>query len=299
MKVCFVYSNRSEYSLLLPFIDYFNKKIPIKEINLKKSIKKIELDKNLPHIYSFCYNNFKKNNYDYICVLGDRRELPFIALAALHLEKNLVHIAAGEYIEEIQTYDQYVRPIISILSKYQICFSVKAKNEVKKLFKGISYLKPNTFVFGNPVFSGIDLDSLKRSIKENYDLVLMHPNSLSKEQTKKDMLEIKSKMKNKKTIIINGNKDANYDIIQNFYSELKNKKNYVFFESLPKKKYFSLVKYCDKFYTNSSSMTEIKFLNKNCLNQIGNRNKNRSESLLDKKSPEYLFKLLKKDNISK
>ena len=46
-------------------------------------------------------------------------------------------------------------------------------------------------------------------------------------------------------------------------------------------------------------MTEIKFLNKNCLNQIGNRNKNRSESLLDKKSPEYLFKLLKKDNISK
>ena len=25
MKVCFVYSNRSEYSLLLPFIDYFNK----------------------------------------------------------------------------------------------------------------------------------------------------------------------------------------------------------------------------------------------------------------------------------
>ena len=42
MKVCFVYSNRSEYSILLPYIEYF-KKIT-KEINLKKKIKKIEQD---------------------------------------------------------------------------------------------------------------------------------------------------------------------------------------------------------------------------------------------------------------
>ena len=299
MKVCFVYSNRSEYSLLLPFIDYFKEKISTKEINLKKSIKKIELDENLSKIYLFCYNNFKKNNYDYICVLGDRRELPFIALAALNLEKNLIHIAAGEYVEGLPTHDQYVRPMVSIISKYQICFSVKAENEVKKLFKGISYLKPNTFVFGNPVFSGIKLNSVKRSIKENYDLVLMHPNSLSKEQTKKDILEIKNKLKNKKTIIINGNKDTNYDIIQNFYTKLKNNKNYIFVESLPKKQYFGLVKYCDKFYTNSSSITEIKFLNKNCLYRIGIRNKNRSESLLNNKSPKYLLQLLKKDHISK
>ena len=298
MKVCFVYSNRAEYSLLRPFIDYFKKKAVIKEINLNRKIHRFNLDKNLSKIYSFCFNNFIQNNYDYVCVLGDRKELPFIALATLHTETKLVHLAAGEYTQGIPTYDQYMRPIISILSKYQICFSNKAKTEVIKLFEGISYLKPKAFVFGNPVFYGTDVKSLKRIIKENYDIVLMHPQSLSREQTKKDILELEKKLKNKKTVFIYGNKDRNYDIIQSFYTNLKNNKNYVFFESLPKKKYFSLVKYCDKFYTNSSSMTEIKFLNKNCLQQIGLRNKNRSESLLNTESPKLLFQLLKKDNNS-
>jgi len=293
IKICFIYSNRAEYSILLPYIDYFKKKTNTTEINLTKKIKKIELDKNLSNIYSFCLNNFKKNNYDYVCVLGDRRELSFVALAAFHSGKNLIHLAAGEYVKGVPTHDQYVRPIVSLLSKYQICFSTKAEKEIKKLFKGISYLKSNTFVFGNPVFSGLNTNSLKRIITENYDMVLMHPQSLSREQTKKDLIHINKKLKNKKTIFIEGNKDENFDLIQSFFKKLKNNKNYSFFTSLSKEKYFSLVKYCDNFYTNSSSISEIKFLNKNCLHQIGLRNKNRSESILNEDSPKLLFQLLK------
>jgi UDP-N-acetylglucosamine 2-epimerase len=292
IKICFIYSNRAEYSILLPYIEYFKKKSNITEINLSKKIQNIELDKNLSNIYSFCFKNFTKNNYDYVCVLGDRRELSFVAFAALHSGINLVHIAAGEYVQGIPTHDQYVRPIISLLSKYQICFSSKAKKEVKKLFQGISYLKSNTFIFGNPVFSGIEINSLKRIIDENYDLILIHPQSLSREQTKKDLVQINKKLKNKKTIFIEGNKDENYDLINTFFKKLKNNKNYSFFTSLPKKKYFSLVKYCDNFYTNSSSISEIKFLNKNCLQQIGLRNKNRSESIFNQDSPLLLFNLL-------
>lgn len=294
MKICFIYSNRAEYSLLTPFIKYFKKKIITKEINLNKKIEKINLDKNLSNIYSFCYKNFKKNKYDYVCVLGDRRELSFIAIAALHTDTKLIHIAAGEYVHGIHTYDQYIRPIVSILSKIQICFSYQAKIEVKKLFKGISNLNENTFVLGNPVFSGINIDEIKCNIKEKYDIILLHPNSLSIEETKKDVLEVEKKLKNKKTIFIYGNKDKNYNIIKNFYAKLNNKK-YIFFESLPKRKYFGLVKYCDKFYTNSSSITEIKFLNKKCLHQIGLRNKCRSESLLDTESPKHLLEIVKKE----
>jgi UDP-N-acetylglucosamine 2-epimerase len=291
-KICFVYSNRAEHSILSSYIDHFKKKTSIVEINLFKKIKKIELDKNLANIYSFCLINFKKNNYDYVCVLGDRRELSFVALAALHSGTNLIHIAAGEYVQGIPTHDQYIRPIVSLLSKYQICFSTKAENEVKKLFRGISYLKSNTYVFGNPVFSGINTDTIKQQIHKNYDLVLLHPQSLSREQTKKDLLDIKKKLKNKKTIFIEGNKDENYDLIKIFYETLKNNKNYLFFSTMPKKKYFSLVKYCDNFYTNSSSISEIKFLNKTCLHQLGLRNKNRSESKFNSDSALLLFNLL-------
>lgn len=294
MKICFVFSNRAEYSLLVPFINFFKKKTDTKQINLNKNIERIDLDRNLSKIYSVCYNNFKKNNYDYVCVLGDRRELPFVALAAFHTEKKIVHIAAGEYVQGIPTHDQYIRPIISILSKYQICFSIKAEKQVKKLFKGISYLKSNTFVFGNPVFSGINVKSFKNIIKEEYDIVLIHPQSLSREQTKKDLIELKKKIKDKKTIFIEGNKDKNYDIIQKFFKTIKNNKNYSFFDTLPKKKYFNLVKFCDNFYTNSSSISEIKNLNKNCLRQIGSRNKQRSESKFNSNAPKLLFDLLNK-----
>jgi len=296
MKICFIYSNRAEYSLLIPFIKYFKKKIITKEINLNKKIEKLNLDENLSNIYSFCYKYFKKNKYDYVCVLGDRRELSFIAIAALHTDTKLIHIAAGEYVDGIPTYDQYIRPIVSILSKYQICFSIKAEKQVKKLFKGISYLKSNTFVFGNPVFSEIDIRLFKNSIKEKYDMVLIHPQSLSREQTKKDLIEIKRKIKNKKTIFIQGNKDKNYDIVKKFFKTIKNNNKYIFLDTLPKEKYFSLVKFCDNFYTNSSSISEIKILNKKCLQQIGSRNKDRSESKFNVDSPKLLFNLLNKKN---
>jgi len=291
MKVCYVYSNRAEYSILLPYIEYFKKNS--KEIDLRKKIKRIELDKNLSKIYDVCFKDFVKNDYDYVCVLGDRREISFIALAALHSNTKLIHIAAGEFAHGIPTYDQYIRPIISILSKYQICFSNEAKKEVEKLFKGISYLKPKVYVFGNPVFSGIDVKSIKRRIHEKYDLVLIHPQSLSREQTRNDLINLEKKLKNKKTFFIEGNKDKNYNLIQTFFKKLKNNTNYIFLKSLPKKEYFSLVKYCDNFYTNSSSMTEIKFLNKKCLHKIGLRNKNRFVNKLDEKSPIKLYKLLK------
>jgi UDP-N-acetylglucosamine 2-epimerase len=296
MKICFIYSNRAEYSLLTPFIKYFKKKIITKEIDLNKKIEKLNLDENLSNIYSFCYKYFKKNKFDYVCVLGDRRELSFIAIAALHTDTKLIHIAAGEYVDGIPTYDQYIRPIVSILSKYQICFSIKAEKQVKKLFEGISYLKSNTFVFGNPVFSEIDIRLFKNNIKEKYDMVLIHPQSLSREQTKKDLIEIKKKIKNKKTIFIQGNKDKNYDIVKKFFKTIKNNNKYVFLDTLPKEKYFSLVKFCDNFYTNSSSISEIKILNKKCLQQIGSRNKDRSESKFNVDSPKLLFNLLNKKN---
>ncbi len=291
MKVCFVYSNRSEYSILLPYIEYFKK--TSKEINLKKKIKKIEKDQNLSKIYDICYNDFIENNYDFVCVLGDRREISFVALAALHSNTKLVHLAAGEFAQGTPTYDQYIRPTISLLSKFQICFSQDAKKEVEKLFNGVSYLKSRAYVFGNPVFSKIDIKKIKRKIEHDYDLVLIHPQSLSREQTKKDLKILGKKIKNKKTIFINGNKDKNYDIIELFYRKLKNDKNYTFIDSLPKKEYFSLVKYCDKFYTNSSSFSEINFINKKCLEKIGLRNKKRFESKFDTKSPNKLYKLLK------
>jgi UDP-N-acetylglucosamine 2-epimerase len=293
LKVCFVYSNRSEFSILEPFINHFKKKSKVSILDLSKKIKKLELDKNLYKIYQTCYTEFDSNRYDYVFILGDRRELPFIALAAFFLKIKIVHIGAGEYLVGLPTFDQIIRPIISILSNYQICLSSNAQKEVKKLFSGISNLKTTTHKVGNPVFSNINIKNLKRPIKENFDLVLLHPQSLSKEKTKKDLELLKKKISNKKTIFILGNKDENSDLINIFYKSIRNNKNYVFYENLQKKRYFSFVKFSDKFFTNSSSITEIEFLNKNALVIIGERNKDRIKHELNNKAPNELYKVLK------
>ena len=295
LKVCFIYSNRSEISQLTPFIDYFHKKTQTSVIDLSKIIAKIDSDKNLHKIFLKCYKNFSFKKYDYICILGDRRELPFIALAAFFLDIKIVHIGAGEYLEGLPTYDQIIRPVVSILSKYQICSSENAKKEVMKLFSGISNISPNAYSFGNPVFYAMDFKKIKRKIKENYDMVLIHPQSLSRKQTLNDINLVEKKLRDKRTIFILGNKDKNHDLIEKFYRKIRKKnRKYSFFVDLSKKEYFGLVKYCDNFYTNSSSISEIKFLNRKCLRQIGLRNKKRSESELNNNAPKLLFNLLKK-----
>ena len=295
MKICFIHSNRSEYSILSSFIEYFKKKSDVDVIDLRLKIRKLDEDKNLYKVYQFCYKKFSLQSYDYVVILGDRRELPFIALAAFYLDIKIIHLAAGEYIPRVTNYDQYIRPIVSILSTFQISFSKKAESEVKKLFSGISYLTPNSLTLGNPVFEKSNLKKISRIVKGNYDLVLVHPQSLSRQETTNDLILLKKYLKKKKTIFIYGNNDKNSDLIKKFYQELKlSEPNYSFIKTLSKEKYFSYVKYCDNFFTNSSGISEIELLNNKCLKTIGKRNKNRSKMIFDKDSPKFLHKLLLK-----
>jgi len=292
MKICFVFSNRSEYVELEPFISLFKTEMKVDEIDLKKKIRNLEHNKSAIKIYQICFEQFTQKNYDYVCVLGDRKELPHVAFAAFYTNTKIIHFAAGEYIDSTTTLDQYVRPIITILSSLQICFSKEAVRNVKKLFNGISYLKDNAHCSGNPIFKGVNLKKIPRKIQENYDLVLLHPQSLSKKKTLDDIKKLKKVLKNKKTIFLSGNKDLNYDVIEKFYNTLRNNNNYIFYETLPKNEYFSLVKYCDKFYTNTSSIFEIKHINKNALCIIGNRNKNRNKEIFNDYAPEYVYKII-------
>lgn len=293
LKIGFIFSNRSEYGELEPFIEFFKSKIKVEKMDLSKNIKKIDDDKNLSKVYDKCYDFFHKKKLNIVCILGDRREIPFIALAAFHLNVKIIHIAAGEKIDSSSSYDQFFRPMVSILSSYQICFSEVAKKEVKKLFNGISYLESNAIVLGNPIFSKINIKKLQRPIKENYDLVLLHPQSLSRKKTYSDVKLLGKKLSNKKTIFILGNNDKNSDVIKEFYETIRNNKNYKFVKSFEKKKYFQYVKFSDKFFTNSSSIHEIELLNKNALTIIGDRNKNRSKEKFDNNSPKKLYDLLK------
>ena len=117
---------------------------------------------------------------------------------------------------------------------------------------------------------------------------------MSRDGTLSDVKDLKNLLKNKKTVFISGNRDKNYSIIENFYKKLKTHKNsYSFYKTLPKEKYFSFVKYCDNFFTNTSSIYEIQFLNKKCLKVIGQRNKGRSNEKFNINGPKELYFIMR------
>ena len=110
-------------------------------------------------------------------------------------------------------------------------------------------------------------------MEEPYDLILVHPQSLSQKGTIKDMIKVKNTIiKGKKNIIIRGNEDKNSGILETLWEELGGCYN-----TVDKNRFLSFLKYCDRFITNSScSYYEAPlFLEEKQIVRIGSRNKGR------------------------
>ena len=149
-------------------------------------------------------------------------------------------------------------------------------------------LENNSVFLPNPTLSDINFN--KRKTKKEYDLILVHPQSLSLEGTKKDSKEVLTYFKkDKKTIIIKGNKDKNYEALYEVWDFMKKYDNVEIYENLPKEDFIETLSNCDRFITNSScSFYEAPlFLEKEQIIHIGDRNRNRetaSYTLKDIKS---------------
>jgi UDP-N-acetylglucosamine 2-epimerase len=291
--IAIYYANRAEKSILDPIVSQFKKKnIDFIYINLSDIIFKISNDKNLSRVYDYVYNQIEeyKGSIHSAIVIGDRREIMFVSLALFIKNIPIYQLAAGDLSDRISLVDDYFRHLITILSEKQVCFtekSLKNSNNLKELLN----LKTNSVYYPNPTLSDIEIIS-KSCKKENYDLVLMHPQSLSKINTINDAKKIKSLLKeNKKTLIIKGNKDKNYEILYELWNQLEKKEKIKVFDNLEKEKFIDLLANCDRFITNSScSFYEAPlFLNEKNIIRIGNRNKNREIAT-------YNFKDIKSSN---
>ena len=272
MKILIVYANRAEESILNPIYKELKNRCYTDYINLSNHIDDITLDSNLSKIYEWTYQHLSENEYDKVVVLGDRREIMFACLACFIKQIPLVQLASGDVSTSLATVDDYFRHLITIMTTQQISFSEKSLNTTEKLLESINVV-PNVKQFVNPTLSNIDISSLKREIEEPYDLILVHPQSLSQKGTIKDMIKVKNTIiKGKKNIIIRGNEDKNSGILETLWEELGGCYN-----TVDKNRFLSFLKYCDRFITNSScSYYEAPlFLEEKQIVRIGSRNKGR------------------------
>lgn len=299
--IYFVYADRAEKSILAPVIKIAKeRKKNFREVDLSSVIDDLHLDQNLSKIYDYTFSQIEEDNVDYAVVIGDRREIMFACLAFFVKGVKIHQLAAGDLSEKITLVDDYFRHLITIMSSKQVCFSDKSKSNSDTIMKSLG-LDTDSTMIPNPTLSDIDIDSEDSLMSEEYDLVLVHPQSLSRSATQKDRDEIISLLNpERKTVIIKGNRDLNYDVLYDLWKDLSSSENVEVFQNLEKEPFINLLRNCERFITNSScSFYEAPlFLEDNQIIRVGNRNRGREVvkyELSDLKSSDTIFDFLEKN----
>ena len=236
---------------------------------------------------------------DIILVPTDRNEMVYASAYAYHNNFIVAHFHAGN----LAGYpDEMNRRAISCFSHIMFCNTEKDKNNLIKM--GEEFWR--IYVVGSTAFDHIEIDE-SLCPYQPYDLVILHPDPASVEQTLLDMQKVIDTLLIKENLIIwlMPNKDRNYEVIlsasDNFVDkavflrdEIRDINYHIMnftkkrigkiYDNLPRTLYLGLLKNCSRAIGNSSSFVyELPYLNPKAeVIQIGYRNK-------DRESPEQII----------
>jgi UDP-N-acetylglucosamine 2-epimerase len=276
--IAFVYANRAEQSILQPVVDVARERnLEFATHDLSDVVKDIELDENLGRVYDVVYNKIDQEKTSVAVLVGDRREVMFAALAYFIKGVKIVQLASGDLSGKITLVDDYFRHLITVMTSLQVPFSQKSLERTESLMSCLN-LKSSSKHFANPTLSNFDIEDITPPEIKDYDLILMHPQSLSAQGTRRDLQEIKNLItKDRNYVIILGNKDKNYEILYDYWENLEKLENISVHENLDKEKFISYLSNAQRFITNSScSYYEAPlFLKEDQIVRVGGRNKGR------------------------
>lgn len=273
-------------------------------LNIKKDDSKAILETISQSISSFS-KNFKKMDHDFIILLGDRYETFAASVAASFLKIPIIHLNGGELTKG--AHDDWMRHCITKMANIHFVSNDTYKRRVIQLGENPK------FVYNT---GGLSSDNaLKTDIKTKKDiekilnikfytkniLITYHPETFSEKGNKNSFLEITKVVKYFKDIqfffTLPNADEENKTITTMIKKVCINNSNSIFFSSLGRTKYLSLMKNCDLVLGNSSSgLLEAPYVNTLTVN-LGNRQEGRlkANSVIDCEiNAEKIIKLIKK-----
>jgi len=221
------------------------------------------------------------NNYirlikpDLVLCTGDRTEMAAAAQASFTNNIKIAHFYAGCMALDWSTHDDTYRHIITLLADIALCESYEAVLNVWKLWDSIGK-KGRVFIVGNSHLDDLEFDdSLVPPYA--YNLVLINKATKLKEKL--------PDFNKENTIIIGPNPDGEVDLEPTY-------------RNIPRAQYLSLLKNCNKFYSNSSDVHYIAphFLKPEQIIQIGARNKNRQIGKIEPGASYKIVEILEEMN---
>ena len=204
---------------------------------------------------------FKKYNFDYVCVLGDRYELLSIISNAILYKKPIIHIGGGESTQGL--IDEQIRHMITKAA--HIHFTTCDEYSKKIIDMGEEQWRVKTC--GSPAIETINSIPKKSKNKVFSDLginpdletaiMTYHPVTLEFNISVKKQVEniFKSLDKtNYQLVVTSPNIEVDRDqIVSIIKDEVKKNDNYYYFDSLGFERYHSLLPFCKLMIGNSSS----------------------------------------------
>lgn len=209
---------------------------------------------------------------DRILILGDRYEILSVAIAA-HLQRiPIAHIGGGDITEG--SYDDAMRDCISRLADIHFVASPSAFGRLKRLGHENIHLVGAT---GVDYILHADWDQ-GRYPQERYVLVNYQPETIDNTV---DLASVFEAINGRNAIWISPNPDRGSELIPPG-------------RSYEHAEFLNLLKYCDEYIGNSSSMIyEAPFLNVRC-RMIGKRQQGRASPMGDGKASERIRDILKR-----
>ena len=230
---------------------------------------------------------FNELNPDMLVVLGDRFEIFSAVSAAMILRIPISHLYGGELTEG--AVDDVIRHSITKMSHLHFTSTQQYKNRVIQLGEN----PKRVFNVGDTsidnikklkLLSKVEFEkSINFKLNKKNILVTFHPETLDKEDSAKNMIELLNaidKLKDTNIIFTKANADASGRIINNICEDYvkRNHNKAVLFNSLGQIRYLSALKFVDVVVGNSSSgITEAPMFNIGTIN-IGNRQKGRIQA---------------------
>lgn len=266
-RICIVTSHRAERGLLQPLIDRLEAH-PTLDLDI------LSLDPDADHVanYEQAGAHYMDNRPDIVIIPCDRAEALDGALAAFELGIPIIHFHAGDV--GTVSKDEMYRHMISLMASVHLCNGLSAKKVVTDLLHVVGRPVGCVFDVGSTILDDLEICESAGPFQP-YELVLYNPPTNIPALINMELEEIEELLNpDILTVWCAPNGDPGSEII---HTRMGQSDAHLHF-NLPRDEFLGLVKNCEYFIGNSSSMVceAPMWLKPEQIIHIGDRNKNRS-----------------------